>query len=93
MSAQKCCVLSYWVLKPYNHVLVNREVPVLLVVLRGGLIHSACSHNSHMDKDSLDFSSKDKQKKLLSCPSVHHNVVVDKLTLEMRNAAFYLLLA
>lgn len=76
--------------KPYGDVPVNKEVPTLLVVLGGSLIHSAYSHHSRHEQRQL--SSKDKQKKLSSCPSVHHNLV-DNFTLEMRNTAFCLLLA
>lgn len=73
-----------WLAKPYRDVPVTKEVPTLLVVLGGSLLHSAYSHHSRHGQ-SLDFSSKDKQKNLSSCPSVHHNLV-DNFTLEMRNS-------
>lgn len=57
-------------------------MPALLVVLGRGLIRSAYSHLSDMDKGSLDFSSEDEQE-LLPRPSVHLSLVVDTLTLEV----------
>lgn len=44
--ALKCHALSCWVPKLCGDVLVHGEVPVLLVVLGGGLIPSVHSHHS-----------------------------------------------
>lgn len=44
-----------WVPKPYRDVPVNKEVPTLLVVLGGSLIHSAYSHHSQHGQRQLRF--------------------------------------
>lgn len=69
------------------------KCPCLLVFWEGAWFPQYIRTVPDMDENSVDFSSKDEQKKLLSCPSVRHSLVVDVLTLEVRNAAFHLLLA